>query len=98
MPCETAKAIRQQPDNARSGIAIMNPTPFVANNPPIIDKIIPQMKVPHAYGCAAGLSKSYPQFGQWYVPARLFGVWARCAASFAFCLAANSGFCFRYSS
>ena len=67
MPYETAKAIKAHAANARMGVAIIIPIPVIANNPPIIDKNIPHIKAPHPYGCAAGLSKSYPQFGQWYI-------------------------------
>ena len=98
IPYETAKAIKAHAANARMGVAIIIPIPVIANNPPIIDKNIPYIKAPHPYGCAAGLSKSYPQFGQWYIPVGVSATWTCPIFSFAFCLAANSGFCLKYSS
>lgn len=64
VPYETANAIKQHAARVKTGIAIIIPIPVMARSPPKTDKTIPQIKAPHPYGRDAGLSKSYPQFGQ----------------------------------
>ena len=65
MPCDTAYDINAQDDSANMGIAIIIPMPVKPIIVPIIDNIIPKNKEPQPYDWFAGLSKSYPQFGQW---------------------------------
>ncbi len=65
VPYDTANAINAHELSVKIGIAIIIPMPVIPITTPIIDSIKPQKNAPQPYDCDAGLSKSWPQLGQW---------------------------------